>query len=66
MTLLMCRYGGCLGLVEKFVLKMSAILKTGEIAFQKHCAGRVKRVQKKKQPLPELLLKYELTTTEVL
>lgn len=50
MTLLMCRYGGCLGLVEKFVLKMSAILKTGEIAFQKHCAGRVKSAKEKAAP----------------
>ncbi|PTX22444.1 hypothetical protein C8N40_101268 [Pontibacter mucosus] len=61
MTQLMCRYGGCLGLVEKFVLKMSAILKTGEIALQKYVLGSVKRVQKKKQHRQELLLKYKFT-----
>jgi hypothetical protein len=42
---------------------MSAILKTGEIAFQKHFAGMVKRVQKKEQPRPELLLKYKFTAS---
>ncbi len=62
MTQLMCRYGGCLGLVEKFVLKMSPILKTGEIALQKYVLGPVKRVQKKKQHRQELLLKYKFTT----